>query len=119
LNQRQLGKEKEELACGYLRDKGYEIITCNYWCRGAELDIVAKDGEYLVFVEVKYRKDHSCGGSRYAVSPNKIRKIIQCARTYLYREGVPLDMPMRFDVIAIEGKKIWHFIHAFDADGWS
>ncbi len=35
------------------------------------------------------------------------------------REGVPLDMPMRFDVIAIEGKKIWHFIHAFDADGWS
>ena len=53
MNQRQLGKEKEELACGYLRDKGYEIITCNYWCRGAELDIVAKDGEYLVFVEVK------------------------------------------------------------------
>lgn len=118
MNQRQVGKEKEELACNYLKDKGYQILAVNYWCREAELDIVAKERDELVFVEVKYRKNDHCGGSKYAVSANKIQKVIRGARYYLHHEKIEAEVPVRFDVIAIQGDQIWHYVHAFDADGW-
>lgn len=115
MNKRQVGREKEELACDFLKKKGYAILAVNYWCRYSEIDIVARDGESLVFVEVKYRKDDRCGGSSYAVSTKKMRNITRCARYYIYREKVPFDSPMRFDVIAIDGEKICHIINAFGA----
>lgn len=114
MNKRQIGKEKEELACDFLKRKGFEILTVNYWCRYSEIDIIAKDGKILVFVEVKYRKDEKCGESSYAVSRKKMKSICQCARYYIYREKIPLDTPMRFDVIAIDGDHISHFVNAFE-----
>jgi putative endonuclease len=123
LNKRKIGKEKEELACDILRKKGYQILAVNYFCRGAELDIVAKDGECLVFLEVKYRSSAQCGGSRYAVSAKKIQHIVKGARYYLYREKVPPDTQIRFDVMAMEknatgSHQIWHYENAFDATGY-
>ena len=56
MNKRQLGSEKEKLAAEYLQERGYEIVACNYRCRQAEIDIIAKKEEYLIFIEVKYRK---------------------------------------------------------------
>lgn len=117
MNKRQLGKEKEELVCKFLMGKGYQILAVNYICRGAELDIVAKDGDCLVFVEVKYRKNSNCGGSRYAVSKVKMQRIIKGAEYYLYRERVSPDIQIRFDVVALEGEKIAHYINAFDGQG--
>ena len=61
MNKRQLGSEKEKLAAEYLQERGYEIVTCNYRCRQAEIDIIAKKEEYLIFIEVKYRKKSVCG----------------------------------------------------------
>lgn len=115
MNCRKTGSEKEEQACDYLVAKGYEILARNYWCRYAEIDIVARDAGQLVFVEVKYRKNAAYGGSRYAVSQKKIRNISLCARYYMYREHVPEDTPVRFDVIAIDGETLTHLRHAFEA----
>ncbi len=115
MNQRKTGSEKEQQSCDYLVRKGYEILARNYRCRYAEIDIVARDAGQLVFVEVKYRKNGACGGSRYAVSQKKIRNISLCARYYMYREQVPEDTPVRFDVIAIESGKLTHLKHAFEA----
>lgn len=119
MNKRRIGKEKEELACAFLKKKGYEILAVNYTCRYAEIDIVAREGDYLVFVEVKYRRDGKCGGSRYAVSESKMKRIVQGAGYYLYRERIAPDTAVRFDVIAVEGGKIFHYINAFDAMGKS
>ena len=53
MNKRQLGSEKERLAAEYLQEREYEIVACNYRCRQAEIDIIAKKEEYLIFIEVK------------------------------------------------------------------
>lgn len=115
MNKREIGKEKEELACNFLKKKGYVILAVNYWCRYSEIDIVARDGDNLVFVEVKYRKSSKYGSSSDAVSEKKMRNIIRCARYYIYKERVDPDSPMRFDVIAIDGEKIRHIVNAFEA----
>lgn len=115
MNRREVGREKEKLACRYLEEKGYRIAATNYWCRRAELDIVARDGETLVFAEVKYRKNKEFGGGICAISPKKIRNISQCARYYIYKEHISPDMPMRFDVIVIDGDEVTHVEHAFEA----
>ena len=98
MNKRQLGSEKEKLAAEYLQERGYEIVACNYRCRQAEIDIIAKKEEYLIFIEVKYRKNKQCGGSLYAVS----------------RANISLNHPMRFDVLAIDGEEIMHIKNAFE-----
>lgn len=122
MNRRKLGSEKEELACRYLEQRGYKILATNYWSRYAEIDIVAwdkgdKEGGQLVFIEVKYRRNKQYGGSLYAVSMKKMRNISLCARYYIYRERVAENVPIRFDVIAIDGEQITHVKNAFDADG--
>ncbi len=114
MNKRAVGTEKEAAVCRYLEKKGYRILAKNVWYREGEIDIVAKQGEYLVFVEVKYRKDTTCGGSMYAVSYEKMRKICRCARTYICKEKVALDTPMRFDVVAWDGDNIQHIENAFE-----
>ncbi len=113
-NKRQIGADKERLASRYLEAKGYEILAANYRCRQGELDIVARDGAELVFIEVKYRKNADCGGSMYAVSTQKMRNISYCARYYIYKEGISPDEPMRFDVIAMDGDELTHVQNAFE-----
>ena len=115
MNHRKTGSEKEQLACRYLTQNGYEIVATNYRCRYAEIDIVARDAGQLVFVEVKYRRNKKYGGSLYAISPKKIRNISLCARYYIYKERVLPDTPVRFDVIAMDGDEIMHVKNAFDA----
>ena len=115
MNRRALGSEKEREACRYLERKGYRILATNYWCRGAELDIVARDGGVLVFVEVKYRRSPKFGSGLCAISPKKIRSITRCARYYIYRERIPPNMPMRFDVVAMDENGVTHLEHAFEA----
>lgn len=116
MNRREKGREKEDLVCRYLEQKGYRIMAKNYWCRQAEIDIVAMDGGELVFVEVKYRKNEKFGGGLSAVSPKKIRNICKCARYYMYREDIDPDMPVRFDVIAVDGDRITHLDNAFETE---
>ncbi len=86
MNTRQLGRAGEELARRYLKDTGFHILATNFRCRFGELDIIARDRECLVFVEVKTRK-HDAGFAQ-AVTPQKIGKMTRSARFFLQREGM-------------------------------
>lgn len=79
-----------------------------------KLILLQKKEEYLIFIEVKYRKNKQCGGSLYAVSHAKQQKISYAARHYIARHNIPLDHPMRFDVLAIDGEEIMHIKNAFE-----
>lgn len=105
-NKRSLGKEKEKLAEHYLEAKGYRILERNFYARGGELDLIAKDAEYLVFIEVKYRSADSKGHPLEAVDFRKQNKIRFAAQYYMYKNQLPEDTPCRFDVVSILGEEI-------------
>ena len=114
-NKRQVGTEKENLAAEYLRGKGYFIIEKNYRVRQGEIDLIARDGTCIVFVEVKYRADGRSGDALEAVTGAKIRQISKMALFYLNQKKISIDnTPIRFDVIGINGDSITHIENAFD-----
>ncbi len=113
-NCREIGTAYEKKAVLFLQNQGYQIIKQNFRCRQGEIDIIAKDREYLVFIEVKYRKNAYEGAALEAVTPQKQHKIMRTAKYYLYTtasEG--FERPCRFDVIAFEGEKMIHIQNAF------
>lgn len=111
-NRRQVGAEQERMAGGYLEEKGYQILEYNYRCRKGEIDIVAKDGQYLVFCEVKYRRGTEKGYPAEAVHSAKQRTLGRCAVYYLMEKRLS-DVPCRFDVVSILGKDITLIKDAF------
>ena len=113
MNKRQLGTVYEQKAAAYLQQQGYEILECNFRCRLGEIDIVAREGGYLCFVEVKYRSGDGYGSPLEAVGVYKQRKIIKVAHYYMMRKRLGLYMPCRFDVIAIEKDQITLLRNAF------
>ena len=100
-NLRAKGAGREEEAAGYLEQQGYQVLTRNYYIRGGEIDLIAEDGEYLVFVEVKYRSSRKAGDPAEAVTPEKQKRIIRAARVYMMKEHIRPDRPVRFDVVSI------------------
>jgi putative endonuclease len=90
----------EQLACDELEKRGYAIVERRYRTRAGELDIVARHGDYLVFVEVKARHASDFGGPEAAVTSQKQQRIVWMATDYLARSGGQ-DVPCRFDVVAI------------------
>ena len=116
-NQRATGKEKEQMAAAYLEQLGYQIIERNFYCRQGEIDLICKDGLTYVFVEVKYRKSRTKGTAAEAVTREKCKRILSCARYYLYSHHIREDsVSCRFDVVAIDGEEITLIKNAFDAD---
>lgn len=113
MNKRQLGGEYEKLAAEYLKAQGYVILEQNYRCRSGEIDLIARDGEYLCFIEVKYRRGISCGSPLKAVGLHKQMQILKVARYYLMKKKLNLDTACRFDVVAIEGNEITLLRNAF------
>jgi putative endonuclease len=106
----------ENVAANYLKNKGYRIIERNYRKQRAEIDIIAKKDEMIVFVEVKTRKNSNFGYGFEAVTRHKQEQIIKAAKLFCQEKEI-IDTPCRFDVISIEkdGKhyKIDHFENAF------
>lgn len=112
MNRRHTGAVYEQAAGYYLEQQGFEIVEYNYRCRVGEIDIVARDGEYLVFCEVKYRKSGAGGGALAAVNRKKQQTIYRCAEYYLAERRLK-KIPCRFDVIGIEEGRILHVKNAF------
>lgn len=112
-NDRQTGALYEEKACLYLKKKGLKILERNFRIRQGEIDIVARDKETLVFVEVKFRKDASKGLPQEAVDRKKQRQISRVALFYLSFHHLPLSTPCRFDVVAICQNEINWIPNAF------
>ena len=95
-----LGYEGEKTVCAYLEKKGVRVIQRNFTRRGGEIDIVAQDGNTLVFCEVKTRKSRRSGLPSEAVTSLKQKRIIGCARQYLYETGTE-TCDVRFDVAEV------------------
>ncbi len=113
-----VGARGEAIAEAYLRGKGFTILEKNYRGRTGEIDIVARDGDSIVFVEVKARRNLAYGVPQLAVTPFKQRQISRTALTWLAHRKKP-NAIARFDVIAIllpEGEvpQIDHIRNAFD-----
>lgn len=111
------GNYGEDLACKFLVKKGYRIVERNYRFGHGEIDIVAKDGDTLVFVEVKTRENLEFGPPELAVTKNKQRQIKKISEGYLYEKEIT-NTVCRIDVIAILNRKgykpvINHIINAF------
>lgn len=100
---RYIGDFGEKTAEKYLLRHGYKIVEKNFTIRGGEIDLIAKDGDTLVFVEVKSRKTDAFGSPGEFVSKDKQRHIIFAARQYIHRHNL-YDMPCRFDVVEIIGQ---------------
>lgn len=115
-NRRKTGSEYEHKAGEYLKEQGYEILEYNFRCRTGEIDIIARDGEYLVFCEVKYRSDPRSGHPAEAVDRKKQQAISKCALYYLARHGLT-EEACRFDVVSFEGDKVTLYTDAFDYIG--
>lgn len=114
MNKRLIGASYEEKATEYLKEAGLRILERNYRIRSGEIDIIAKDQEYIVFVEVKYRKTASLGHPEEAVNFNKIKQICKVANHYrIYKKHSP-NQKYRFDVIAVEGDDIHWYKNAFN-----
>ena len=112
LNNRQVGSYYEQQARQYLQNKGYKILQMNFRCRTGEIDMIAKDGAYTVFVEVKARSTYKCGWPCESVTVYKRKKIIKTAQYYLICQHLG-DIPCRFDVIEIYRGQIHHITNAF------
>lgn len=120
-NKRKTGNLGEEAVCAYLTRQGAEILCRNFTVRGGEIDIVAKLGGSLLFVEVKTRRPGTLVSGAAAVDAKKQRLIIRAAEQYLLR--FPCDLQPRFDVAEVEYsgsfvRQIEYLENAFDATGY-
>jgi putative endonuclease len=113
-----LGKMGEGLACGELARRGYAVLERRYRTRYGEIDIIARDAETIVFVEVKARSGDEFGGGGAAVTVAKQQRIVRMAIDYLARHKL-LDCPCRFDVVTVDmdgdRPRIEVYPHAFSA----
>ena len=98
-----LGQHYEQLAAGYLQQQGLRLISSNFKCKAGEIDLIMRDGDTLVFVEVKYRASAAFGGAMAAVTYSKQQKLLRASRWYLQQHRLS-DQPCRLDVLAIEGQ---------------
>ncbi|MBI5450554.1 MAG: YraN family protein [Gammaproteobacteria bacterium] len=98
------GQQGEQLARSYLLRQGLRFITSNYRSRRGEIDLIMRDGNALVFIEVRYRRPSSFGGGLDSISLRKQRRLIAAALHYL--QSLPGNPPAcRFDIIAIDGER--------------
>lgn len=112
-----LGDKGEMLASRYLLDKGFAMLHYNWRCGHKEIDLIARDRDTLVFVEVKSRRNESYGNASDAVTPQKIERLISAAEVYIARHKI--DTPYRFDIVTVVGTcdpyRIEHIKDAFYA----
>ena len=113
-NKRMIGTCAEERAAVFLQARGMQILARNYRCRQGEIDLIARDGRYLVFVEVKSRSNINYGYPSEAVNYKKKQKITNVAKYYILNNCLD-NMSIRFDVIEVylKSKKINHIVNAF------
>lgn len=123
--QHETGRIGEEAVCQYLGERGYEILARNFRVRGGEIDIIARRGEEMAFVEVKTRKPHALESGFEAVGTAKQHRIIRAGYRYCEKQGIAdTDYYFRYDiaeVICLDGRvlNIDYLENAFDESGFS
>ena len=99
-----VGRDAEELAERYLSRHGLMLVTRNYRCRRGEIDLVMRDADTLVFVEVRRRTSHAFGGGVASVDSRKRTRLVAAAEHFLMMKRIGDERPCRFDVVAIDGQ---------------
>jgi putative endonuclease len=102
-SKREIGDIHEAYALEIIKTAGLDIIEQNYLCKLGEVDIIARDGQDLVFVEVRFRRSQSHGGALDSVDRKKQRRIVRAANHYLQKQNLTNKVACRFDVFAITG----------------
>lgn len=97
------GRAAEDLAAAHLAGQGLHILARNYRVAGGEIDLIARHGAELVFVEVRSRRSAAFGSAAESVTPSKRRRLLLAAQHYLATLGQGAPPPCRFDVISITG----------------
>jgi len=101
MNKRETGIMGEKIACGFLENNGYKIIETNYRCRNGEMDIVARQRDTLVFIEVRTKKSYNFGTPEESITEKKKERLRIVAEQYqLDHTGLPKDW--RIDLVAIQ-----------------
>lgn len=113
-NMRKLGAKVERIVSKYLAAQGFVILEMNYRCKQGEVDIIARDEKYYVFIEVKYRNTTKYGTPQEAVGVAKQKRISKVAQYYLYHQHLDETTPVRFDVVAVLKNDITYFKNAFE-----
>lgn len=109
MNTRKTGTAYEQRAAAYLSSQGVVISDHNYRDRSGEIDLIGRDGEYLVFFEIKYRRDDAKGSPEEAVGYGKQKRICHVADHYRMVHQMGESTPIRYDVVAICGTRMtWH-----------
>ena len=96
-----LGRWGEGVAATYLEAQGMQIVARNWRCARGEIDLIARDGEDLVFVEVKTRRGRDLGLPEQALTPAKARKLVMLGQTYVAEQDL-VDLAWRVDLVAVE-----------------
>lgn len=96
------GRKAEQIARRYLAERGLGLVQTNFRCRHGEIDLVMRDGRCLVFVEVRYRKANRFADATISVDWQKQRRLVHTANVYLGRHPALSDLPVRFDIVALD-----------------
>jgi putative endonuclease len=104
MNKRRLGAEAEEFALNYLKQQGLFLIHQNFYSHAGEIDLIMKENDYLVFIEVRQRTHTGYGDGVASVGFSKQQKIIKTAHFFLLKHKSYAKMPCRFDIISLNQK---------------
>ncbi|WP_028452097.1 YraN family protein [Chitinilyticum aquatile] len=107
------GAAAEQAAAEFLRRAGLSIVERNWQCRRGEIDLIAREGETLVFVEVRARASRRFGGAAASIGQAKRAKLLTAAQTYL--SSLRVTPPCRFDAVCFEGSEIIWLKNCLDA----
>lgn len=100
---RAIGAHTETIACTYLQQHGLTLLARNVQSRFGEIDLVMHDGQCVVFIEVRYRKQNQFGGALASVTCHKQQRLFKTAVSYLQTQPHLQAIPIRFDVVTLEG----------------
>ncbi|GHD55033.1 YraN family protein [Jeongeupia chitinilytica] len=112
-SKREAGAAAEQRAADYLCTQGLSLVARNWSCRRGEIDLICRDGNTLVFVEVRQRASGRFGGAAASITPAKQARLVAAAQTYLL--GVSPVPPCRFDAVCIDGDAISWLKHCIEA----
>lgn len=104
MSTRKIGLAIEQQAQAYLEAQGLKWVSSNYQCRLGEIDLIMREGDYLVFIEVRARSSAMYGGAAASITYGKRQKIIKTASHYLLSNKLTDKQPTRFDVLSFEGE---------------